>query len=113
MIQDIIPPVPTKHRRVLMGAPATARWLSLTGTVMAALKFGILEAAMKATRHAGTKNAELRKERPKPSRPSSPRRTAEAYYEGMQHAPPADRLAELMEYLSERLELEAENNKAK
>jgi hypothetical protein len=31
----------------------------------------------------------------------------------MQHAPPADRLAELMEYLSERLELEAENNKAK
>jgi hypothetical protein len=36
-----------------------------------------------------------------------------AYYEGMQHAPPADRLAELMEYLSERLELEAENNKAK
>jgi len=50
--------------------------LFLPGTAMAALKFRIIQGALKAARHAGTKNVEVRKKCAKPDHPVASRGTA-------------------------------------
>jgi hypothetical protein len=82
-----------------------------TGTAITALKFGILGAALKARAMQARrmpnseKNAQSRTIRVHLGEP------LKAYYDEMQHAQPDDRLAKLMQYLSEQLE--AENSGAK